>query len=145
MKIENRSALVISALIPESILPKIIFVGAIVTAVAIFYESDPESERHSATDFLKKSVALKFGTFSATNSVNSRAMNSVVLNSVLPGPKIPWMIPCPMGPHGTHVKAIPPWESHVKKVPHGRTDPMWIFSHRDHLPCETTLPSSNQS
>jgi len=40
MKIENRSALVISALIPVSILPKIIFVGAIVTAEAIFYESD---------------------------------------------------------------------------------------------------------
>jgi len=39
MKIENRSELVISALMSESILPKIIFVGALLTAVAIFYES----------------------------------------------------------------------------------------------------------
>jgi len=39
VKIENRSALVISTLISKSILPKIIFVCAVVTAVAIFYES----------------------------------------------------------------------------------------------------------
>jgi len=39
MKIENRSALVISKSISESILPKIIFMGAVVTAEASFYES----------------------------------------------------------------------------------------------------------
>ena len=65
----------------------------------------------------------------------------------------PWdsHVLCPLDPWDTHVediphgKSIPPWGSHVKKVPHGRADPMWIFSHGDHLPCVTTVPSSNNS